>query len=100
MLEGLSAVTEKFSHRPDWAIHPGEIVVETMEALGLTKEELSKRAGGAIENLDLILKEQTSITQATAEKLERGTGVLAKYWLNSQMRYDAFKRDVSEQRKI
>lgn len=84
-------MTEKFPHRPDWAIHPGVIVVETMEALGLTKEELSQRAGGAIENLDLILKEQASITQETAEKLERGTGVPANFWLNSQKRYNAFK---------
>jgi len=37
--------TERYRYQPDYAVHPGEILEETLEARGMKKRDLAEKCG-------------------------------------------------------
>jgi len=72
---------------PDYAIHPGEILMETLEARNMKKSELAERCGLSPKTVSLILNEKAPITPETAIQLERVLGVSANIWINLYANY-------------
>jgi len=72
---------------PDYAIHPGEILMETLEARNMKKSELAERCGLSPKTVSLILNEKAPITPETAIQLERVLGVSANIWINLDANY-------------
>jgi len=69
-------------------IHPGEILREEMEELGLSANALAKALKVPANRITAILNEQRSITGDTALRLARYFGTTPEFWMNLQTSYD------------
>lgn len=70
------------------AIHPGEILADELEALGITPSELSRQINVPVNRVTQIIKGQRGITGDTALRLGHWFGSSAQFWLNLQGAYD------------
>ena len=69
-------------------IHPGEILQETLDALGLSMNRLAHDLCVPANRISSIVAGQRSITAETAFRLARYFGTTPAYWVNLQARYD------------
>lgn len=67
----------KYMFNPDYEYRPELTVLETIELLGMTKDELAHRSGLGVETLDDFLWGSKQITAPIAEGIERATGLPA-----------------------
>jgi HTH-type transcriptional regulator/antitoxin HigA len=72
---------------PDYAPHPGAILEEDLEALGMTRAELAARCGRPLKTISEILHGKAQITPETAMQLERVLGRPAAVWQNLEVAY-------------
>lgn len=77
----------KPTFRPDYASPPGETLVETIEAMGLTQTELARRMGRPIKTINEIIQGKAALTAGTALELERVLGVPASFWNGLESNY-------------
>jgi addiction module HigA family antidote len=87
--------TERKPIQPDYAIHPGEILKETLEARGITKSELSARTGITPKTISQIVNCKAPVTPETAIAMEKVLGVSAELWNNLDSRYRLFSGATS-----
>ncbi len=73
------------------AIHPGELLGEEMEFIGITQPELAERMGVSVHVVSEIIQGKRDITDEVAVKLEEVLGSPAHMWVNSQSRYEFTK---------
>ena len=78
---------EKYDFEPDYAIPPGESLKETIELMGMTQIEFSKRTGLTVQSINRIYKGEQPIIYETANKLELVTGVPARFWNSLEANY-------------
>ena len=69
-------------------VHPGEILKETLDDLGISMNRLSKEIRVPANRISSIIAGQRAITGETALRLARYFGTTPEYWLNMQTRYD------------
>jgi antitoxin HigA-1 len=69
-------------------VHPGAILKETLEDLGLSMNRLSQAVHVPANRISAIVAGQRSITGETALRLGRYFGTTPAYWMNMQARYD------------
>ena len=81
----MSTVTNQFM--PDYAIPPGEILEETLEARGMKKAEFAERCGWSEKMISQIISDQAPITAETAIQFECVLGVSAGVWSNLEANY-------------
>ena len=62
--------------------HPGELIEETLETIGMSQAELGERIGKSAKFVNELIKGKAHITSNTAQALERVIGYTAKGWLN------------------
>ena len=86
--------------QPDYAIHPGETLAETLEELGMSQAEVAQRMGRPLQMISEIIQGKKAITAETALQLERATGVPANFWNSSQRNYEAALARIEEERGI
>jgi HTH-type transcriptional regulator / antitoxin HigA len=72
---------DKNEFDPDYVIHPGEILEETLQARGIGKSELALRSGLTTKTISQIVNGKAPITPETAVRLERILDVKATIWL-------------------
>ena len=70
------------------AIHPGEILADELEELGLSASELARSLHIPTNRITQILNGQRGITADTALRLGRWFGTGAELWLNLQKSYE------------
>jgi len=70
------------------AIHPGEILADELEALGMTPTELSRHINVPANRVTQIIRGQRGITGDTALRLGHWFGTSPQFWLNLQGAYD------------
>lgn len=75
--------------KPDYAIPPGETVLEMIESMGMSQAELAARMGRPTKTINEIIKGKAAITAETALQLERVLGVPASFWTNLEADYQA-----------
>jgi addiction module HigA family antidote len=76
---------EAMTRRP---VHPGEILADELEALGLSSAELSRTLDVPAIRISQIIAGKRSITADTALRLGRYFGSSADLWMNLQSIYD------------
>lgn len=76
-----------YHYEPNYAIAPGETLLETIEALDLTQKELAQRMGRPIKTINQIIKGTAQIMPETALQLEKVTGVPASFWNTAEAQY-------------
>jgi len=69
-------------------VHPGEILKETLDDLGMTMNRLSQEIRVPANRISAIVAGTRSITGETALRLARYFGTTPAYWINLQARYD------------
>jgi len=74
-------------YTPDFFSHPGETLLETLEAKGMTQAELAIRMGRPKKTINEITKGKTAITPDTALQLELALGIPASFWNERERRY-------------
>ena len=73
-------------------IHPGEILFEFLEPLGISQYRLAKDINVDPRRIHAIVHGERGITADTALRLARYFGTTARFWLNLQTQYDLEKQ--------
>jgi addiction module HigA family antidote len=78
---------KRYPYQPDYAVAPGRTLQETIDSLGIDQRELASRMGLSAKHVNQIIKGIAPLTQDTAIRLERVTGVPARIWNNLEAQY-------------
>ena len=70
------------------AIHPGELLAEEIECIGMTQQELATRVGRSPQFVSAIINGLESIQPDLAEELEKVLGIPSSMWIDAQKTYD------------
>ena len=81
------AANTQTSWRPDWAVLPGEILLDALEERGMSQAELARRMNRPVKTINEIVKGKAAITPDTAIQLELVLGIAASVWNNLEGRY-------------
>jgi addiction module HigA family antidote len=76
-------------------IHPGEILADELQEIGVTPTKLSRQIKVPANRITQIIHGRRGITGDTALRLGHWFGTSAQFWLNLQSAYDI---RVAEQR--
>lgn len=69
-------------------IHPGEVLADELEALGLSAAELARMIDVPANRVSQIVRGKRNITADTALRLGRYFGTSADLWMNLQQAYE------------
>ncbi|MFQ5717006.1 MAG: HigA family addiction module antitoxin [Nitrospinales bacterium] len=69
-------------------IHPGEVLADELDEIGLNANELAKRLDLPHGRIYDILREERAITASTALRLGKFFGTGPELWMNLQKEYD------------
>jgi addiction module HigA family antidote len=86
--------------RPDYAVPPGETLVEVLEAKGISQSELAERTGRPKKTINEIANGKAAITPETAIQLERVLGVPAVFWNSLEQNYRATLARIAERERL
>lgn len=81
-------------------IHPGEILSEELEEIGMSANSLAQRLAVPTNRITTILKGERGITADTAIRLASFFGTSAEFWLNLQRDYDLKTTLLTSGKKI
>jgi len=68
--------------------HPGGLIRENIDALGLSVAEAARGLGVTRQQLHRVIKGQHGVTPEMAVRLEKAFGGAADFWLRMQMSFD------------
>ena len=69
-------------------IHPGEILAEELEELGVSPTELSRQIPVPANRISQIINGKRAVTGDTALRLAHWFGTSPQFWMNLQALYD------------
>ncbi|MCU0974660.1 MAG: HigA family addiction module antitoxin [Burkholderiales bacterium] len=69
-------------------IHPGEVLAEELEELGVSPTELSRQIRVPANRISQIINGKRAITGDTALRLAHWFGSSPQFWMNLQALYD------------
>ncbi len=90
----------KYDFEPDYAIAPGDTLLEVMESLEMTQKELAVRTGLTEQTLTRIFKGVQPISYETANRLELVTQVPARLWNNLEAQYREQMAKIEERQRL
>lgn len=70
------------------AVHPGIVLRDELEELGVTPTELARQIETPPNRVSQIIAGKRAVTAATALRLGHWFGTSAEFWLNLQTAYD------------
>ena len=76
---------------PDYAVHPGEILEEILEAQGISKTEFAERSGLTPKTISWIVTGKNPVTSENAIIFERILGISAEVWNNLDAEFRLFQ---------
>lgn len=96
-------MTTKLAHRsftPNYAVPPGDSLVELLETIGLSQADLAERTGRPKKTINEIARGKAAITPETALQLERVLGVPSSYWNALEQNYRAVLAQIEERQRL
>ena len=69
-------------------VHPGEILAEELEELGMSANAMAIALGVPTNRITAILKGQRGVTADTALRLSHYLGTTPQFWLNLQKTFE------------
>lgn len=94
--DAMSIGRPKSGMRP---VHPGEILREELEELGLSANALAERLDITASWVTEILRERRGVTADTALRLARYFGTTPQVWVNLQKEYERRTAEIRASRK-
>jgi HTH-type transcriptional regulator / antitoxin HigA len=91
---------DKFQYEPTTILHPGEFLMEYIDANGWSQRDLARRSGLTPKTVSEICNGKGPITPPTSLALERVFQRPAHFWLNLQRQYDEAEARRREQSKL
>ncbi len=76
-----------YVYQPDYAVPPGEILEEHLDALQMSQAELARRCSRSPKLISEILSGKAPVEPATAIQLEKTLGLDARIWLGIEADY-------------
>ena len=76
-------------------VHPGEILRDELDELGLSANALSKALGVPVNRVTMILGGQRGVSADTALPLARYFGTTPQLWLNLQKAYELRQAEIA-----
>ena len=70
------------------AVHPGEVLRDELDELGLSANALSKALGVPVNRVTMILNGQRGVSADTALRLARYFGTTPQLWMNLQKTWE------------
>src|SRR5450756_2317855 len=81
---------------PAYPVPPGETLRDTIEAMGMSQADLSRRTGLSAKHINQIVQGTAPISPDTALALERVVGVPARFWLTLEANYQSRQTRLRE----
>lgn len=81
-------------------IHPGEVLAEELEELGVSPTELSRQIRVPANRISQIINGKRSVTGDTALRLAHWFGTSPQFWMNLQALYDVRLAEQEAGREI
>jgi len=81
-------------------IHPGEVLKDELDEVGLTQSALAKHIGVLPKTINEICRGKRGISAEMAMKLSKALGGSAQFWLNLQNNWEISQLDESAFRHI
>ncbi len=81
-------------------VHPGEILRDELEELGLSASALAKALDIPVNRITAILNSQRGVTADTALRLACYFGMSPQFWMNLQKTYELRKAEIKVGRQI
>ena len=94
------ANTPQNEYQPDYSYPPGETLLETLEAIGMSQAELAKRMGRPTKTINEIVQAKAAITPETALQLEQVLHIPASFWLNKERHYQESLARLAEEQRL
>lgn len=84
---------------PDWALPPGESILDLAEERGWTQAELAQRLGYSEKHVSQLINGKVPITVDAAQRLERVVGSTMEFWLNLEANYQRHEARLEAERR-
>ncbi len=81
-------------------VHPGEILREELDALGLSANALAKALGVSVNRITMILNGRRGVSADSALRLARYFGTTPQLWLNLQTSWELRRAEIEAGREI
>ena len=81
-------------------VHPGEILREELDALGLSANALAKALGVSVNRITMILNGRRGVSADSALRLARYFGTTPQLWLNLQTTWELRRAEIEAGREI
>ncbi len=85
--------TEIYSN---YAVHPGEMLCDEIEFIGMTPRELAKQMGRLPQVVYELINCERNVTAEIAADLERALDIPAYMWTRAQARYERTLQYIAE----
>jgi addiction module HigA family antidote len=83
----MASVKQHYPHEPDYAVAPGGVLQDTIDALGMSQADLAMRTGLSKKTINQIIRGREPLSHDTALRLERVTGTPARLWNSLEAGY-------------
>lgn len=87
-------------YRPSVVFPPGDTLLETIEAMGMSQAELAARMRVTEKHVSAVINGKSPISEGTALKLERVLGVDAGFWKNLEHHYRRHLAEQEERKRL
>ena len=81
-------------------VHPGEILRDELDALGLPANALADALGVPVNRVTTILNGQRGVSADTALRLARYFGTTPQLWMNLQKTWELRRAEIEAGREI
>lgn len=81
-------------------VHPGEILRQELDELGLSANALSKALGVPVNRVTMILNGRRGVSADTALRLARYFGTTPQLWINLQKTWELRRAEIEAGREI
>lgn len=75
-------------------VHPGEILRDELDALGLSANALAKALGVSVNRITMILNGRRGVSADSALRLARYFGTTPQLWLNLQTSWELRRAEI------
>lgn len=89
-----------YRYQPDYAVPPGETLLEVLEYKGMTQADLVRFSGRPPKTINEIVQGKAAITPETAIQFERVLGVPAVFWNNLEKNYRQTVARLAEEKAL
>ena len=86
-------------YEPDYAIPPGWVLEERLDATGMSQAEFARRCGRSPKLISDIISGKAAIQPKTAVQFEKALGVDARIWLGIESEYQLHRERERESRR-